>query len=340
MVKSEPARPPTSHDVAAAAGVSQPTVSRALRDEPRVAEATRKRVRMAAEMLGYVASERGRSLATRRTGHIGVVVEDLSNPFYLELLDVLHDRLDRARVRMTVLAPGLRDPERIEHLADGSIDGVVLTTTTLDSALPRQLRHHGFPFVLLNRVVDDVDADSCSVDNAAGAAAVAEAMLDSGHRRIAAIFGPAGTSTGRDRERGFRDALAARGAPLDEALVRRGQFSFADGARHLADLLSLASRPTAVFCANDVVALGAFDAALHGDVAVPGDLSLVGFDDIRMSSWAAFRLTTARHDLRHMGETAVDLLLERLAEPDAAPRQVVLPAELVRRRTLGPAPHG
>jgi LacI family transcriptional regulator, galactose operon repressor len=322
--------------VAAAAGVSQPTVSRALRDDPRVAASTRERIRLVAEELGYVPSDRGRSLSTRRTGRIGVVVEDLGNPFYLELLDALHKRLDRSEARMTLLAPGLRDPERLEYLADGSIDGVVLTTTMLDSPLPGQLTRHGFPFVLLNRVVDDVAADSCCVDNFAGAAEVARAMVDCGHRRIGAIFGPRLTSTGRDREHGFRTALEACGAPLDDTLVRQGRFSFADGQRHLADLLDAKRRPTAVFCANDVIALGAYDAALRGGVAVPGQLSLVGFDDIQMSGWAAFELTTARQDLRRMVDIAVDLLLERLTAPQIAPRQVVLPAELVRRSTLGP----
>ena len=156
MSESRGGRQPTSHDVARAAGVSQPTVSRALRGDPRVTEATQERVRDAAARLGYVLSDRGRSLATRRTGRIGVVVEDLGNPFYLELLDVLHDRLEREHVRMIVFAPGVRDPERVEHLADGSIDGVVLTTTLLDSRLPAELIRHGFPFVLLNRIVDGV----------------------------------------------------------------------------------------------------------------------------------------------------------------------------------------
>ena len=329
-------RPPTSHDVARAAGVSQPTVSRALRDDPRVCEATRERVHSAARLLGYVPSDRGRSLSTRRTGRIGVVVEDLGNPFYLELLDVLHDRLERAHTRMIVFAPGQRDPERVEHLADGSIDGVVLTTTMLDSELPRQLRDHGFPFVLLNRLVDDVEADSCTVDNFGGAAAVAEAMLDAGHREIGAIHGPAQTSTGRDREAGFGQALAARGAPLRAEFTRQGRFSFADGHRHMLDLLDGARRPTAVFCGNDVIALGAMNAALGRGVAVPGDLSLVGFDDITMTSWEAFRLTTVRQDIRRMGRTAVDLLLARLAEPGRPAQRVVLPAELVSRATLGP----
>lgn len=327
---------PTSHDVALEAGVSQPTISRALRNDPRVAPATRERVHAAAARLGYVPSDRGRSLSTRRAGRVGVVVEDLGNPFYLELLDVLHDRLEHAGVRMIVLTPGRNDPERIERLADGSIDGVVLTTTLLPSSLPGQLARCGLPFVLLNRVVDDLEGDSCSVDNASGAAAIADALLDAGHRAVGAIFGPEDTSTGRDREAGFRAALAARGAALDPALTRRGRFSYADGHEHLRALLASPTPPTAVFCANDVIALGALNAALGLGVAVPGQLSVVGFDDIAMASWEAFRLTTVRQDIRRMGAIATELLLARVAEPDRPARQVVLPARLVRRETLGP----
>jgi len=327
-------RQPTSHDVARAAGVSQPTVSRALRGDPRVTSATQERVREAAAHLGYVTSDRGRSLATRKSGRIGVIVEDLDNPFYLELLDVLHDRLEREHVRMIVFAPGVGNPERMEHLADGSIDGVVLTTTTLNSPLPGELIRHGFPFVLLNRIVDGVDADSCSVDNFAGGAEVAAAMLDCGHRDIGAIFGPPQTSTGRDREAGFRHALAERDLPLDSTFARRGRFSFEDGHRHMLDLLRLPRRPTAVFCGNDVIALGAMNAAFGDRVAIPGELSLVGFDDIAMARWEAFRMTTVRQDMRLMGKTAIDLLLARLADPGRAPERVVLPATLLHRSTL------
>jgi LacI family transcriptional regulator len=327
---------PTSHDVARAAGVSQPTVSRALRRDPRVADATQARVRAAAERLGYVPSDRGRSLSTRRTGRIGVVVEDLGNPFYLELLDALHDELGREHARMIVFAPGVNDPERVEYLADGSIDGVVLTTTLLRSALPAQLTCRQFPIVLLNRIVDGVEADSCSVDNFSGAAEVAVAMLACGHRQIGAIFGPRETSTGRDREAGFCHALAQRGAALDAAFTRRGQFSFEDGHRHMLDLLRPRRRPTAVFCGNDVIALGAMNAAIAKRMAVPDEISLVGFDNIAIAHWEAFRMTTVSQDIRRMGRTAVDLLLRRLQDPTRPFERVVLPARLVRRATLGP----
>ena len=181
--------------------MSQPTVSRALRGDPRVTETTRARVAHAAQRLGYVASDRGRSLSTRRTSRVGVVVEDLDNPFYLELLDELHDRLERSDVRMIVFTPRHDDPHGLERLVDGSIDGVVLTTTHLDSPVPGLLRDRGFPFVLLNRIVDDPDVTSCSIDNALGGELAARELLGAGHRDVAAVFGPAETSTSRDRGR-------------------------------------------------------------------------------------------------------------------------------------------
>ena len=331
-------RLPTSHDVALAAGVSQPTVSRALRGDPRVTDATRHRVQRAAASLGYVPSDRGRSLATRRTRRIGVVVEDLDNPFYLELLDHLHERLERADVRMIVLTPQRNDPERVERLVDGSIDGAILTTTYLDSPLPAQLRERRFPFVLLNRVVDDPAVAACSVDNHHGAAVLTEELLGLGHRSIAAIFGPETTSTGRDREDGIRAALAAAAVALPDGRTRRGRFTYETGHRACADLLALRDRPTAILCANDVVAIGAIN-AVHGlGLRVPDDVSIAGFDDIAMAAWEVFRLTTVRQDLRRMAEAAVGIVLGLVEDPHGEPERVVLPAELVHRATLGAPP--
>ncbi len=334
----EPERLPTSHDVAREAGVSQPTVSRALRGDQRVTEATRDRVIVAAQRLGYVLSDRGRSLSTRRTGRIGVVVEELDNPFYLELLDALHECLERSDVRMIVFTPQRNDPERVERLIDGSIDGVILTTTHLDSPLPGELQARRFPFVLLNRVVDDEAIAACSVDNRRGATAMAADIVEAGHRSIAAVFGPPTTSTARDREAGIRDALACHEIPLPDELTRRGRFTYESGHRALSELVAGPQRPTAVMCANDVVALGAINAAHALGLSVPGDVSIVGFDDIGMAAWDVFRLTTVRQDLRRMAEIAVDLVLASVEDPHGPAERVVLPAEVVHRATLGPPP--
>jgi LacI family transcriptional regulator len=325
-------RPPTSHDVARAAGVSQPTVSRALRGDPRVTQATRDRVALAARELGYVASDRGRSLSTRRTSRIGVVVEDLDNPFYLELLDELHDRLERADVRMIVFTPRHDDPHGVERLVDGSTDGVILTTTFLDSPLPGLLRDRGFPFVLLNRVVDDGGVTCCSVDNVRGGELAARELLDAGHREIAAIFGPEETSTSRDREQGVRAALGEAGVALRD--TRRGGYTYETGHAGSLELLAGRDRPTALFCGNDVIALGALNACHRLGLRVPEDVSVVGFDDIAMAGWDLYRLTTVRQDLRRMAQIAVELVLDGAREP----QRIMLPPVMVRRDTVGPPP--
>lgn len=331
---SNPGRPPTSHDVARRAGVSQPTVSRALRDDPSVSAETRRLVRAAADELGYILSARGRSLSTRTTGQIGIVVSDLGNPFYLQVLDTAHRALAQAGRRMLVLTPDGDDEALLARLLDGSLDGAILTTTVLASGVPAALARRGFPFALLNRTIDDAPGDTCVVDNVAGAGLAAQALLRLGHRDIAALLGPQTTSTGRDREAGFRAVLDAAGVALAADRVRRGPFDFAHG--HAGLRAVLASRPTAVFCANDVIALGAFNALRATGLHVPRDITLIGFDDIAMASWEVFELTTVRQDIDRMVQTAADLLLARIATPGRAPEHVVLEPVLVERATHGP----
>jgi LacI family transcriptional regulator len=336
--------PPTSHDVARAAGVSQPTVSRALRDDPRVAAETRERVKAAAASLGYVTSRRGRSLSTRSTGQVAVVVGALGNAFYVEAVERLHAELEAAGRRLVVLtdrpvldaSPAAPDGEAIERLLDGGVDGAILATSLLGSSLPVELAARGLPTVLFNRTLDGDAVDACESENEDGARQVARELLALGHRRIGAIFGPLQTSTGRDREVAFRAALAEAGAPLAPERVRHGSFTHETGHRAFAELLALPQPPTAVFCANDVIALGALNAARGLGVAVPAQVTVVGFDDIAMAGWEVYRLTTVRQDLAAMARATVTLLEERIADPARPARRVTLPARLVLRDSHAP----
>jgi LacI family transcriptional regulator len=333
-------RPVTSHDVAREAGVSQPTVSRALRGDPRLSEETRRRVLAAADALQYVPSQRGRSLATRSSGQVGIVVTDLGNPFYLQVLDELHRALRAGGLRMLVLTPDPDGSTAVEQLVDGALDGAILTTTLLHSPLPRALSERGFPYVLLNREVDGVQGDACVVDNLSGGRLAAGELLALGHTRIAAIFGPSDTSTGRDREAGFRAGLTAAGIDLPPERWRRTEFDWAAG--HAAALELLEAEPTALFCANDVLALGALN-ALHGrGIRIPDDVTLIGFDDVALAGWEVFQLTTVSQDIPRMVSTATELLLSRLAAAGdpPPPRRVVIAPSLVRRRTHAPPAQG
>ncbi|WP_229674376.1 LacI family DNA-binding transcriptional regulator [Nakamurella endophytica] len=322
----------TSHDVARLAGVSQPTVSRALRPDSPVSARTRERVRKAAETLGYVPSELGRSLATRSTRQIAMVA-DLENPLYPRLVGPLHDAFAAEGFRMVLLAEREERLDEVTRLFDGSVDGAVLTTSQLLSPLPGELQRRGIPFVQLNRVSELVEADSVTADNAAGGRAVAALLAGAGHRTIGAVLGPRETSSARERERGFRAGLRAAGITLPARQVVRGWFSYAVGYDGLHRLLSAPEPPTAVFCINDIVAVGALNAARERGLAVPGDLTVVGFDDLDIASWPVFDLTTVRIDFAAMARRAAELLLRRLGSPDAAPVHERFPVEPVLRRT-------
>ena len=326
----------TSYDVAREAGVSQSTVSRALADNHRISLETRTLVRETAERLGFTPSHHGRQLATRRTHRIGVLATELDNPFYMALLDPLHESLREAGYRTTLLTDPAHTPIGFDELADGSIDGLILTTCRLNSTLPAALNRRGVPSVTLNRAVEPAVVDSCVVANSRGAALVAQQLLAAGHRRIAHIAGPSNTSTGRDRAAGFRRALASAGAPLDRSLLIRGEFTYEAGHAAMLDLASRDRPPTAVFCANDVLALGAVNAARGLGLRVPGDVSVVGFDDIPMASWEVLSLSTVRCDLRRLAVTAAELLLSRLGNPALPLRAVTLEPQFVPRSSLGP----
>ncbi|MHB9757090.1 LacI family DNA-binding transcriptional regulator [Streptomyces sp. BYX5S] len=324
----------TSHDVARLAGVSQPTVSRALRDDPRVSLATREKVKRAAQALNYVPSEAGRTLSTRATRRVGVIVTDMTNPFYPHVVAPLHDELRQLGYRMMLLTERSDEAVAEEKLLDQSLDGVVLATATTDSRLPALLERRGMPYVFLNRDTGRPGDFASVVDNEGGGRLVARELVALGHRRIAGIFGAVNTTTGRERELGFRLALADAGIGLPEDRVVRGAFECGTGYAALPSLLAAAEPPTAVFCGNDVVAIGVLNAALAAGVKVPDDLTVVGFDDLPMAAWEVFRLTTVRHDLGELACQAARLLVRRIGgDVDPAGERLVLPTEFVPRAT-------
>src|SRR4051794_30642208 len=333
--------PITSKDIARKLRISQSTVSRALRGDPRVAPTTAARVLEAARQLNYTPNLAARSLITRRTATVGVVVSDIKNPFYPELLDILHNELALAGYR-TILFNEQTDASVEQHVGDhvngAAVDGLVYVSATLGMPLTGRGARN-VPVVLLNRYIDSAPVDTVVSDNERGGRLVAEAIAELGHRRIALIAGPENTTTSRDRERGFREQLQASGLRFDETLRRVGQFSHSSGYQWCLDLLAAEQRPTAVFAANDVIAFGALDAARRVGVRVPAELSIVGFDDIDMAGWEGFNLTTVRQPLAEMGRAAATLLLERIgAREELPPRRRVFPVGLVHRETLGAAP--
>ena len=327
----------TSRDVARLAEVSQATVSRVLNGDKRMSSATTDRVIEAARQLGYIPSELGRSLSTRTTRQVAIVA-DLDNELYPRLVGPIHDELEVHGFRTLLLAERGDDSRKYQRLLDGSIDGAILTTTHLHGSLPRDLSLRRLPFVLLNRVSEVIEADSVTASNSEGAASVGELFLELGHRHVGAILGPEETSTSRDRERGLLGVLNERHVALPPRWVRRGPFSYESGRQSFVSIMSERDRPTVVFCANDMLAVGALSGAADLGMAVPETVSVVGFDDLEFASWPPIQLTTVHTQFSLMAKTAATMLVELLQGDPASvtPRRTVFQTTLVKRRTHAP----
>ncbi len=326
------------HDVAERAGVSQPTVSLVLGDNPeaRVADATRRRVLEAARELGYRPNLLARGLSRRRSYALGVVVPDLSNPFFADVVSGVQ-AVAAEEGYAVLLCEGRHVPaeRHLEELRSRLIDGVILDSAG-ESSVPVE-RLEGLNLVLIDEPTDRWPGVASDAE-AAGRLA-AEHLLELGHRRLA-YLGPASPAFGfRHRERGFVARLAEEGLRLDSDRLRRVPATAEGGAEGMTSLLALAEPPTGVFCADDRVAVGALKACLSDGVGVPERVSLVGCDDVELARLTSPELTTVRVPAREMGARAARLLVRRLEGGDTGPGPSrPLPVELVRRGSSGPPP--
>lgn len=325
----------TSKDIARIAGVSQTTVSRVLQGLPSVKPQTRAEVLEVIRAHNYHPSAAARWMKTSRTNSIGVVVARLSNPLYPQLLQLLSDELHKADLLMSVWesVPGFED-RLLRSIGEGSVDGVLFATATEpDIPLLKKLGEQR-PVILLNRTVDDASLDQISSDNLAGGKAVADYFLSRGRCCPGLITGPSAPSTIRDRERGFRETVKARGVALPAAQhLRADDFTYQCGYEAAQTLLSRAPRVDCIFCSNDVLAIGACDGLRAMGRAIPGDIWVVGYDDIPMAGWGAINLSTMRQPLKGMAELAIQKLLSRLHGEMGKPETIRLHNDLVIRST-------
>jgi LacI family transcriptional regulator len=219
------------------------------------------------------------------------------------------------------------------------VDGLIFTSATLDSDVVDWFSDRGVPVVLLNRDIEGAAVDRVLSDTRFGGALAGELLVRLGHKRMGVLAGPPNTSTSRDRERGFREEIERLGVAYLPELTRHGEYTYASGHQWARELLTLPDPPTALFCGNDVMAFGALDAARRLGVDVPGDLSIVGYDDIDMATWAAFDLSTIRQPLPQMAKAAARMMVSRIeSDAELEPRTQIFPANVILRATTGPAP--
>ncbi len=335
----------TIRDVARRAGVGVATVSRVLNGTGYVKAETRERVLAAAAELGYVPSQLARGLVRRLSGTVGLVVPDITNPFFPLITRGVEDAASEAEYTV-FLCNSDNDPaleaNDVQKLRERRVDGVIFVGTTERRELVDRLLADGIPVVVMDRQLDHTEVDTVLVDNLAGARAACRHLIELGHRRIAHAAGHQSTRTGQDRCQGYRVALEEAGLAYDPACVVWGDFTYESGYRAGQVLLGRSPRPTAVFAGNDLIALGVIRAAEEAGLAVPDDLSVVGFDDIQMAALVRPGLTTVRQPAREMGRMAMVMLLERIRGEAAGPgrRQVYRPELIVRGTTRRREPLG
>jgi LacI family transcriptional regulator, galactose operon repressor len=341
-----PDRPATLRDVAAAAQVHPATASRALNPETRllVSEDTARRVTAAAAKLGYRPNPVARSLRTRRSYTIGVLIPDLNNPLFPPIVRGLEDKLATAGYVALIGntdADASRERLIFEQMRARHVDGFVLATVTLHDRLLAEAAAADVPVVLMNRLSQEYSFPSVSVDNDQGARMAVTHLARLGHTRIAHIAGPQEASTGAGRLRGFRDGMAAHQLEVSEDLiVYANRYTVEEGSRCCRELLARNGGFTAVAAANDMLAVGCYAALDEAALQCPDDISVIGFNDMPFIDRLRPPLTTVRFPHYQLGTEAAQLLLERIGERESPVKILYLAPELVvRGSTAEPAGH-
>lgn len=335
-----PSNRPNLVAVAKASGVSRSTVSRVINNDPNVKGETRDRVMAAIRALNYQPNIAARGLASGRTQVLGLVIPQgvatlFSDPYFPILIQGIStacNRLDYS-VMLWLGEPEFERRTIRQVLHGGLIDGVIVSSMLLDDPITQALIEHDKPFVLIGRHPDRPDVSFVDTDNVAGAHDAVAHLHRLGKTRIATITGPLNMIVGADRLEGFAKAMRERGSAPDPALIAEGDFTEAGG--YLAMQRLLPSHPDAVFVASDTMAIGALRALQVANWRVPEDIAVVGFDDIPAAARQHPPLTSVRQPIQQLGDTAVQVLLEKIRNPQQGPQHILFPPALMIRSSCG-----
>ncbi|WP_238928785.1 LacI family DNA-binding transcriptional regulator [Alexandriicola marinus] len=323
----------TSLDVARLAGVSQSAVSRVFTPGASASKKTIEKVRRAAAELGYRPNVLARAMVSGKSRMIGLVVAYLENYFYPEVVEKLSKALQEQGYHVLIFmasqtAENIDDV--VEEILDYQVDGIVAASVAMGSELSARCRAAGVPVVLLNRTQDDERLSAVTSDNVAGGRKVAEYLVAGGHERIGYIAGWEGASTQRDREFGLRVGLEMAGKSLYAREV--GDFREARAQEAARRMFAGRDRPDAVFAANDHMAFVVMDVLRYElGLSVPGDVSVIGYDDVPIAAWPAYDLTTVRQSATRMVAETVSILMDLIENPSADPRRIAIDAPFKER---------
>lgn len=328
----------TMRDVAERAGVSITSVSHVVNKTRVVSDDLRRCVETAMSELGYQPNALARSLRRNESLTIGVIVPDSADPFYAEVVRGVEDTsFDQGYTIILCNSDGDLEKESLytSVLTERRVDGILFFAASSESTSHiRALQGLRIPLVVVDRQAPDVKIDQVLIDNHLGGKLATQHLLDLDHRRIACISGPADLMLSAQRVAGYKEALTEAGVPIEETLiVTKEMYQYEAGYEAANELLAMADRPTAVFACNDVMAIATINVAWKLGWEVPKDLSVVGFDDIRLASFINPPLTTIAQPKYDMGAIATTMLLERIGNPQLPPRQQLLDIQLLNRRS-------
>ena len=324
----------TMRDVAERANVSVTTVSHVINDTRPVSYELRQRVLAAMDELGYQPNRLARSLRRGQTHTIGMIIPDSSNPFFAEVARGVEDTSFKQGYSVILCnSDGDLDKELLytNVLAEKRVDGILFVAAGLSTERILDLQAQRMPLVVVDRDIPDAAVDSVLTDNARGGWLATCHLIDLDHRRIGCITGPSDITPSADRITGYRRALSEADIPLDEALVVKGDFRYEGGYQAASQLLGTRERPTAIFACNDLTAMGAICAASQRRLRIPDDVAIVGCDDIALAAFTNPSLTTVAQPKHDMGAAALEMLLDRIADPDRPALRRILPTELLIR---------
>lgn len=330
----------TIKDIAKAVGVSASTVSRALSDSPLVSSETKEQIRRVARQLGYERNELARALVKGSSGAVGLIVPDITNPFFSDIARGIGEIADRVGYGLILCNTDGRIDRELSYvrlMRRKRVDGLLLCSTTIDAPYLREVERGRTPFILVSSLCLNSHLPYVITDDRAGARLAVEHLVALGHRRIGFIAGPENVHASRDRRAAYIDVLREHAISPVDAWQCFAAFTQAAGREAGQRMLSLAERPTAIFAANDVIALGVLEVAEGLGLHVPEDLSIIGYDDISYASLPRIQLTTVAQPAVEMGQIAADWLFSRIENPDTLPLQRVLRPLLVVRSTTAPA---
>jgi LacI family transcriptional regulator len=329
---------PTIQDVAKHAGVAPITASRVINNNGYASSEVRERVLRAVQELGYVPNTLARSLRSRKSDTIALVLSDITNPFFTTIARGVEDTASEAGY--TVIFCNTDESESKERkyinvMLQKRVDGILLVPASSGANSIRAARDQETPLVVLDRRLPDSPVDVVRCDSQQGARELTELLISLGHRSISLLNGPQGVSTAEDRAQSFTQAMAAAGLK-DSGRVLWGHFTTASGAEMARQAMAAQPRPSALFASNNFIAIGAINALRELHLRVPEDVALVGFDDLPLALVTFPFLTVAAQPAYEMGKRATRLLLDRLEnKTEARPVEIVLPTEIILRASSG-----